>query len=492
MFSNTAYDAFYTYIGLSLHSEFIRIITSQSFFAGGIVLIFGVFFFLTAWRFFSNYVPGSFVRSGGETLSGFAKIVACLFLGITLLKVDSSARVNTFKRVSWHTNSYLTTKLPDLKEQYQVSFVFDLITRTSEELARFAAQIVDNLFKVTNSQLEAPSYFYKAIMFASVGTIDDPALKDKVKFYTSECIDKILPAISDATKRDRLDLMFAEKETDPLLSQVQIENEGGPSLTCLDLKNEVMFHLKSYATSKTGQVPPDPILRWSTEPTPGIYENLFASQALVNHYIEQREGWFGVQKGSQVPGTTGRVIQYLNRLKSFDGWLSLLGLADYVGVSETATRSQEFSEHLQRAPHVQGFVKMLLIMIFPWLIFFVVAGKWRVLIYWTAIYTSVLFWTPIWALFYHITTNIALSTETLAAFGKLSDGISLYSSQLVSSRLYLYYATYSWIQLLLGPLPTLYLASSLRPLIANSKEERLPEIVNDAKNIGQKAISAFA
>lgn len=490
MFSTTAYDAFYTYIGLSLHSEFIRIITSQAFFAGMVALIFGVFFFLTAWRFFSNYVPGFFVQHRGAALSSFAKIIACLFLGITLLKVDAPARVNKFDRVSWHTNHYLQTKLPDIKEQYEVSFVFDLITRASEELARFASQIVDNLFRVTNSQLEAPSYFYKAVMFASAGTIDDPWLKDKVTFYTSECLDKVLPAISDATRGDKLDLMFGERETDPLLGQIQLGDQEGRNLTCLDLKNEVVTHLKMYSARKTGKIPPEPWARWSLEPIEGMYDNLFASQALVNHYLDQREGMLGVQKGSQVPGTAGRIVQYLNRLRSFDGWLSILNLSEYVGVAETAARSQEFSEHLQRAPHVQGFVKMLLIMVFPWLIFFVVAGKWRVLIYWWTIYTSVLFWTPIWTLFYHITTSIALSTDTLAAFGKLSDGISLYSAQLISSRLYLYYATYSWVQLLLGPLPTLYLAFSLRPLIANGKEERAPGFINDAKSLGKKVASA--
>ena len=489
MFSTTAYDAFYTYIGLSLHSEFIRIITSQSFFAGMIILTFGIFFFMTAWRFFSNYIPGFFAQRQGAALSSFAKIVACLFLGITLLKVDSSTRVNKFDRVSWHTNSYLVAKLPDLKERYEVSFVFDIITRASEEISRFASQIVDNLFKVTNSQLEAPSYFYKAVMFASAGTIDDPALKDKVTFYTSECLEKVLPAVSDAVRQDKLDLMFSDTQINPMLSQIQIENKAGSNITCLDLKNEVLAHLKSYSVAKTGKIPTGPISRWGVGPIDETYKNLFASQALVNHYIDQRESWFGVQKGSQTPGTTGRVVQYLNRAKSFDGWLSLLGFSEYVGVSETAKRSQEFSEHLQRAPHVQGFIKMLLIMIFPWLIFFVVAGKWKVLLYWSAIYTSVLLWTPIWTLFYHITTNIALSTETLSAFGKLSDGISLYSSQMISSRLYLYYATYSWIQLLLGPLPTLYLAWNLRPLIANTKEERAPEILHDAKNLGQTAIA---
>lgn len=491
MFSNTAYDAFYTYIGLGLHAESIRIITSQSFFAAMIMLIFGIFFFMTAWRYFSNYMPGFFVRRQGATLSSFVKVVACLFLGVMILKVDTTTSVNKFNRASWHTNPYLATKLPNIKEQYEVSFIFDLITRASEEISRFASQIVDQLFLVTNSQLEAPSYFYKAIMFAGAGTIEDPVLKDKVTFYTTECLDKVLPTISDAAAGKGLDLMFAEREIDPQLSQIKIENEAGTNLSCLEIKNDVLTSLKSYSRRKTGKIPPDPIARWSLYPFGEMYENTFASQALVNHYLDQSETWLGVQRRSLAPGAAGQLVQHLGRLKSFDGWLHILGLSDYVGIGDTVTRSRDFSENLQRAPHVQGFVKMLLIMIFPWLIFFIVAGKWKVLIYWSALYASVLLWTPIWTLFYHLTTSIALSTETMEAFGKLSDGISLYSSQLISSRLYLYYATYSWVQLLLGPLPTLYLAWNLRPLLTNGREEQAPEIVNDVKNIGSKAVSAM-
>ena len=65
MFSSTAYDAFYTYIGLHLHSAFIEILTSQRFFATLILLIFGICFFMTLVRFFSAYLPPLFANSQG-------------------------------------------------------------------------------------------------------------------------------------------------------------------------------------------------------------------------------------------------------------------------------------------------------------------------------------------------------------------------------------------------------------------------------------------
>ena len=74
MFSNTAYEAMYEYIGLALHSKFIEVITSQKVFLGVVTLIFGVLFFVTAVEFFSRYMPGSLVKRRHVPLSKFVKI----------------------------------------------------------------------------------------------------------------------------------------------------------------------------------------------------------------------------------------------------------------------------------------------------------------------------------------------------------------------------------------------------------------------------------
>ncbi len=116
--------------------------------------------------------------------------------------------------------------------------------------------------------------------------------------------------------------------------------------------------------------------------------------------------------------------------------------------------AEKFSELLQRAPHIKGIITMILIFSFPWLVFFLAAGKWRPLVAWYAIYFSVLLWTPIWTLFYHLITSFSLSTEVMARFGELSDGISLYSAELITSRQYHFYSIYALIQVLSGPLPT--------------------------------------
>src|SRR6266446_565222 len=125
MFSNTAYEAMYEYLGLALHSKFIEVITSQRIFLAALVLIFGVVFFLTTVRFVSRYLPGAVVKRHPVALSKYVQIVAALFLGISLLKVDSHTSVKRFNGESWDQNTYIRQKITDLSPEYRVSFVFD-------------------------------------------------------------------------------------------------------------------------------------------------------------------------------------------------------------------------------------------------------------------------------------------------------------------------------------------------------------------------------
>jgi hypothetical protein len=207
---------------------------------------------------------------------------------------------------------------------------------------------------------------------------------------------------------------------------------------------------------------------------------------LVEHYLEQREGFSAIQKGSQPNGGFARIYQYMNRLFHLDTWVGGIN-QEWHGASLAAERSQEFSENLSRAPHVAGFIKLALIAIFPWLVFPIVAGYWRVLIWWMLGYTSVLLWAPIWTLFYHVMMGITLSTDTLAAFGELSDGISLYSANLVTSRMNYMYAVYSWIQLLIGAGFTGSILWFARPILSDSEQDSAPEFVGDVGSLTRTA-----
>lgn len=482
MYSNTAYEALFTYIGLKLHSTSIDIITSHEVFAGLILFIFGVMFFFTSARFFSRYMPGFLIKRRSVPLSQFFRIIACLILGIALLNIESTTSVKRFDNISWHQNQYITKKLPGVESVYRVSFIYDILSTSAEEIARYAGKIVDSLFAKGNSQLNAPNFFFKAIQWSAAATIEDTDLRDEISFYTDECFDKVLPLIESRFNDTKFSALFNRfGQVDSELSQIPLSLPSGRPQSCLELKLDVRAKLLDYARAKVGDIrsatPPNFLgARILTDPA---QLNLYASKALVNHYLSQRESSFGIAKGSQVPGTAARITQYLSRLFSGGGLASLLGQE---GAFLAGKRSLEFSENLQRAPHVAGFVKMVLIMIFPWLIFLVVAGRWKVLIYWFSVYLSVLLWTPIWTLFYHIITNIALSAEVMQSFGKLSDGISLYSSMIVTSRINYLYSVYSWIQLIIGPGPTLFLAWYLMPLLRDSEVEQTPEFVDSVKS----------
>jgi hypothetical protein len=481
MFSNTAFEAMYHYLGLELHAKSIEIITSQKVFGGVVILIFGVMFFLTAMQFFSRYVPGALVQRKSVPLSKFVKVVACLFLGIAILKVGSQTSVKRFNGDSWHANPYIHGQLRAVEPAYRVSLVFDLFSRSAEEIAALIARVVDRLVGSTHSQLDAPNFFFKAIMYGASATLDDPGLKRSLRFYTEECFDRVLPIVKAAKNDNNLDGFFSDNVFfNQALSDVPIQLPDRENYTCLDVKQEVVEQLKIHALArakKFGEKLDETI-------KPGTinnnnFTNIEVSKALVDFYLTEHEGYMGVQKGSQIQSTGGRIAQYLNRLMSVDGILSVFGMKDLQGIWLSAARAKEFSENLARAPHVAGFIKMCAIAVFPWLIFLIVAGHWRVLFVWFAIYFSVLLWTPIWTLLYHIMVGIALSAETMKALGDLGEGISLYSAELVTSRIYHLYEVYSWLQLVVGTLFTGSVMYFLTPLLRDGRGDTTPEFIEN-------------
>lgn len=484
MFSNTAYEALYEYLGLALHSKFIEILTSQRIFLSALLMIFGVLFFITTVHFFSRYLPGAWIQKRSVPLSKYFKIIACLFIGISVLKVDSHTSVHQFSGHSWHDNPYILRQIQDVKPEYKVSFLFDLLSRTAEEISALVAKMVDRLFMTTNSQLEAPNFFFKAIMFAGTSTIDDENLKSHIQYYVDECLERALPAYAEMGKTDRLDNYFSNDNLlmDDKLREFVIAPPVGPPITCLEVKNDLLFRLNKYSREK-GAIFEDKVENLLT--TRGrIYlnaEKLRVSNYLVNYFYDQRESFMGIQKGAQPATGTARIYQYLSRVFSWDAITTLFsgGSTAGHGASLAANRAQEFSDNVARAPHIAGAIKMVLIFIFPWLVFVIVAGYWRVLIYWFLIYLSVLLWTPVWTLFYHIFVNISLSADMLEAFGKLSDGVSLYSAGLITQRMNYLFAVYSWIQLLVGVTLTGGLLFFLRPILSDSQGNSSPQFMDN-------------
>lgn len=489
MFSNTAYEAFYTYLGLYLHSASIDIITSEKVLVGVIFLIFGVSFILMAWHFVTPYMPGPLVQKQAVPLSSFIKLVGCLFIGVSLLHVNSTTRITNFQRQPWTENKYIKNRSPGLQEDYKVSFIFDLLSRAAEETSHFFTTMVDKLFEKTNSETEAPSYFYKAIMYAGADNIDDPDLRDKVRVYADNCFNRVVPILSAEFKKGWIDRLFGNNsEVDNELAKIKLEENNPNSSNCLNVKNDVVSSLHAYARTKMAAVPNTHFSELSPLRDMNVQENQYASQVLVNYFWDKQDDWLGMQKGTQATGTAGSFFQFWHKLFDWNGLLSIAGLKDLQGANQYAERSTEFNELVQRAPHLAGIAKMLLIMIFPWLVFLMAAGKWRPIVAWYGIYCSVLLWAPIWVLFYHVMTSVAVSTEVMAKFGELSDGISLYASELITSRLYRFYSVYTWIQILSGPLPTVILGYRLMPWILDREKEQAPGVVKGAVSVGLAAV----
>ena len=251
MFSNTAYEAVYQYLGLELHSRFIEIITSQKVFLATIVMIFGFMFFLTTVQFFSRYMPGALIHRRNVPLSKYFKMICLLFLSISILKVESSTGVKRFNGESWARNPYVHGQLKELQPQYRVSLVFDIMSRSAEEVAALLARTIDGVFQGTNSQLEAPNFFFKALMYGAANTIEDPDLKRSIHTYTDECFDRILPLMGELKRENKLDGFFSSSaEVDAKLFQLVIETPDRTNYTCLDLKNDVRSRLREYALSR--------------------------------------------------------------------------------------------------------------------------------------------------------------------------------------------------------------------------------------------------
>lgn len=491
MFSNTAYEALYQYLGLQLHASFIEVITSQKVFAAVILLIFGWMFFMTSAQFFSRYLPGVLVQRRPVPLSRFVKVIFCLFVGISLLKVGSNTTVNNYKGESWSQNPYVKAHGGDFRQDYRVSFIFDVLSRSAQEVSVLMSRVVDAMFAKTNSQLEAPDFFYKAVMLAGATTINEPELRESIEFYTDACIDKVLPLVGTEAARDKIDPFFGggagHQEIDQALATVHLKKRNGLPFTCLDAKNEMRQRLVSYTRTNSEQFR-DAERLLPGMVTPDAYQNLQASMSLANLYRDKNESFAGIQRGAQPPSGSARLFQYVNRFFSWDNLTSLIG-AEHHGAALAAERAQEFSENLSRAPHVAGFIKMALIALFPWLVFILVAGHWRVLVLWYLAYFSVLLWTPIWTLLYHIVSSISLSTEAMQALGKLSDGISLYSAEVLISRMNYMYAVYSWLQLLVGVSFSGSLLWMLRPILSDAQSDHAPEFIDDAKSSAQATMS---
>ncbi len=492
MFSNTAYEAFYRYLGLVFHSGSIQLITSEPFFKGLILIIFGGLFLLTAWQFVSRHMLGQLVERHPVPLSKFVKLTFCLVLGISILKVGGTIGVRDFRDQNWDGNPYVTDRVKEPKDSYEVSFVFEILSRSAEEIGKYMTFAADYIFgNKEQSYLNKPFEYAKAMMLAGSATIDDEKLRTMANSYTTQCIQRILPDVAQQYDQGSfLDRFFGSggAEIEMQLAQIQLSQDGGLIYTCRDFKNELRDALYAYANKKHASV------NDKTCADIPYCKNGEVSSMLVNHFRNERETLWGVQKASSVPGAAATTYQYLSKIFSWDAFVSMIsfgGASDTHGAAEAANRAKEFSELLSRAPHLKGIVLMFLIGLFPWLVFPVVYGKWKTLVWWFWVYLSVCLWTPIWTILYHIMQNTAFTGNVLDHLGHLSDGISMYSSQVVMDRIYYMYSVFAMAQTMVPLITTGLAIYFLRPMLGGVQEETKPDFINDSISAASTGVGVF-
>jgi len=493
MYSNTAYEALYQLMGLKLQETITGWITSQYVFRAALFLIFGFSFMMFLLHYFSNLAPGWI---GGRSIgaSRAVSLLLGLFIGVSILKVGVGTTVSSMSGVPWGDNPYIVSKDPSLAGSFQVSFLFRLLSGSAEELSRGLGFAIDKMFSQSNPQMIAPNLFYKAVLGAAADTIESPELKYDINLYTEECLSKVLPQFNPTEDVSSIDQYFSiNSPVDQKLAQIPVGNSPtGPSETCLQMKEFINDSLTKYAQSNSSvyqTIADNPMATQHLISGFGQnFTNLVTSSMLMNHYLQASEGNLGMEKGTEIPGVSGRIAQFLSRNLA-DGFLTAIGRKDLRGVTLAAARSQELSDHLARAPHIAGQVKLFLIGFFPILVFFLAAGKYRPLFWWWLAYGSVCLWTPIWALLYHTMTALVLTTETMQAFGRLSDGLSLYAASLVSSRMYQAFAAYSYLQLAVGPLFSGGLLLGVRHLLADTDSAPSPGLPGAALGAASTATS---
>ena len=473
MISTTAYEAFYQYIGLELQSRLSQLVLSPGILLAALLMIFALAFFKTVIGIGSRYVPGSLMQRRHVPFSALIKLLMCLSLAFMMLKPSSQMGVNRANGDSWHASPYFHHLKVNYDQSYKVSWIYSLMTSIADEISVLLTKVIEVSFKDHNSQLDSPNAFYKAILYAGASTIEDPNLKRHIKYYTDECFERVLPLMKGNNRID--DLYNAKgRAVDEKLSQIVLEkgNRNSPDYTCLDVKQELTMQLRQYAGMK-----PANKAALGKNYSEVQMDNYLMSSLLLNQYKDNQAGALGLNKTAVLPTTGGKIMQYLDRATSMSGISSLFG-AD--GLNLAVTKAQDFNALLSRAPHFAGMIKIGLSVMFVVAAFFVIGGYWKILIYWWALYLSVSLWNPIWALIYHIMLWITESTGVMKNFGALSDGISLYSAELISSQVYHMLSACSAIQIGSGCMLTGFLIPKLSGIIMDTTKESAPEAVGTA------------
>ncbi|MBC8555012.1 MAG: hypothetical protein H8D23_35815, partial [Candidatus Brocadiales bacterium] len=256
-----------------------------------------------------------------------------------------------------------------------------------------------------------------------------------------------------------------------------------------DLKHELRRYVRSNSELKR--------LRKKLPHVPTLnQDNVLISTMLANYYHDSTGSGL-VHEGAMLSGFSW-LFQYMRKIispemvevilnKVFAGKTTHINIA---GSGSASSLANEFSENLKRAPHLRGWIKMLLIGIFPFLIFFLLLGRWKYLVGWSMFYFSVCCWTPIWTLLHHINLKMLQTSQFIHGLDSFANGFSVYSAKLVLQKINYSYSVYMLLQTSLGIGFTIaFFAFVTMPLLKDKTPDSAPgELTDGAKGAAKMAV----
>lgn len=482
MHALTAIEAYFTYMGVFWYSEVVRLFSSDHFVRSLFLLVFGILFLTTTIQLFAGQMGTSLINSRYVSLGSLVKLVICYLLGIAALKADCKTDVKNFSKDSWEKSPYIVTRIGETNRELRLSLPVDLMIRSSEEIGWFLTRTTDWLMAGPHSESDAPNLYYKALMFAGASTIEDPKLRSILELYATDCIDRLMPVVQGAFQsgsRDIDKLLNFQEVFSQELSQISLN--GGKN--CFDLRQEIQNSLHKVALSN---------MEWDerlVSHLKGDHEisvdqitNYRISSALLNFYLEKKEKGMGVMDGAEVPGVYGRILQYLGKLSSHEGVMRTMGLRSVAGAGVAVERAKEFNEQLRMAPMIIGLSKAGLIVASSLLPFFLVAMRWRIVVWWWLVYTSICLWPPLWTGLYKLITNVFVVPDVMQSFGRMGDTFSMYSAMLISDQAYYISSVISWAQIAVGPGLTGLVGFFAGQWLLHSREDHMPSAIQQVAN----------
>jgi hypothetical protein len=214
--------------------------------------------------------------------------------------------------------------------------------------------------------------------------------------------------------------------------------------------------------------------------------NQKVSSALLNFYASKSGDGVGTLNDAKIPGAYGRTMQYIGRFARPEGLMRFFGNEKgraAAGAGLAIDRANTFNEQLRIAPMILGLSKGGLIALSSLLTFFLIARRWRIVVWWWAVYTSLCLWPPLWTGLSKLITNVFAVPDIVSKFGQFNDGFSVYAANMINEQAYYIYSVISWAQISLGPAITGLVGFFAGQWLLSSREDYLPGPMRQVTNV---------